>query len=179
MFHSFQDKIRIHANVEGRWKTQRLVGFISVMFWILWLQLGLIQSNLNSMYDICLCLHLDMVKSRGMTEWFLGEEMKRRKNPEARRQQAAAELEAERRNILNAMKYREPERGGPQTTATILRNQFFRSAEIKFVFSTLDPIKLSLFKYSVPPNLGWFYIHLNNDEMIPTNQTHQSLGLGL
>lgn len=52
----------------------------------------------------------DMVKSRGMTEWFLGEEMKRRKNPEVRRQQAAAELEAERRNILNAMKYREPER---------------------------------------------------------------------
>ncbi|XP_041922110.1 LIM and calponin homology domains-containing protein 1-like isoform X1 [Alosa sapidissima] len=50
------------------------------------------------------------VKNRGMTEWLLGEEMKRKRNTEVRRQQAAAELEAERRNIVNAMRFREPER---------------------------------------------------------------------
>lgn len=70
-----------------------------------------------------------MVKNRGMTEWFLEEEMKRR-NTEVRRQQAAAELEAERRNLVNVMKYREPERGGPQSMATILRNQLFTSVEL-------------------------------------------------
>lgn len=83
-----------------------------------------------------------MVKNRGMTEWFLGEEMKRRRNTEVRRQEAATELEAERRNIVNAMKYREPERGGPQTIATILSNQSFPSAELKSDFSALDLIKL-------------------------------------
>ncbi|XP_062389692.1 LIM domain only protein 7-like isoform X2 [Sardina pilchardus] len=50
------------------------------------------------------------VKNRGMTEWLLGEEMKRKRNTEVRRQLAAAELEAERRNIVNAMRYRQPEK---------------------------------------------------------------------
>ncbi|XP_031417338.1 LIM domain only protein 7-like isoform X2 [Clupea harengus] len=52
----------------------------------------------------------DQVKNRGMTEWFLGEEMKRKRSAEVRRTLAAAELETERRNIVNAMRYREPER---------------------------------------------------------------------
>ncbi len=43
--------------------------------------------------------------------WLLEEERMRKKNPQIKREQAASELELERRSILNAMKYRDPERG--------------------------------------------------------------------
>lgn len=47
-----------------------------------------------------------------MAGWLLEEELRRKKNPQIQRKQAASELELERRSILNAMKYRDPERGG-------------------------------------------------------------------
>ncbi|XP_036395867.1 LIM domain only protein 7 [Megalops cyprinoides] len=46
----------------------------------------------------------------GIAQWLLEEELRRKKSVKAQRLQAASELEAERRNILNAMKYRHPER---------------------------------------------------------------------
>ncbi|XP_037395035.1 LIM domain only protein 7 [Pygocentrus nattereri] len=49
-------------------------------------------------------------KHRGLADWFLEEELRRKKDPHILRQQAASELELERRSILNAMKYRNPER---------------------------------------------------------------------
>ncbi|XP_036421475.1 LIM domain only protein 7 isoform X3 [Colossoma macropomum] len=49
-------------------------------------------------------------KHRGLADWFLEEELRRKKDPHILRQQAASELELERRSILNAMRYRNPER---------------------------------------------------------------------
>ncbi|XP_056321080.1 LIM domain only protein 7 isoform X5 [Danio aesculapii] len=49
-------------------------------------------------------------KHRGLAGWLLEEELRRKKNPQMQRKQAASELELERRSILNAMKYRNPER---------------------------------------------------------------------
>ncbi|XP_035249233.1 LIM domain only protein 7 isoform X4 [Anguilla anguilla] len=46
----------------------------------------------------------------GMAQWLLEEELQRKRSSRAQKLQAASELEAERRNILNAMKYRNPER---------------------------------------------------------------------
>lgn len=48
----------------------------------------------------------------GMAHWLLEEQFRSTHDTQARSQRAASELEMERRNILNAMKYREPERGG-------------------------------------------------------------------
>lgn len=47
----------------------------------------------------------------GMAQWLLEEQLKIACDKEAQSQRAASELEMERRNILNAMRYREPERG--------------------------------------------------------------------
>ncbi|XP_073702171.1 LIM domain only protein 7 isoform X3 [Garra rufa] len=49
-------------------------------------------------------------RHRGLAGWLLEEELRRKKNPQIQKKQAASELELERRSILNAMKYREPER---------------------------------------------------------------------
>ncbi|XP_042619488.1 LIM domain only protein 7-like isoform X2 [Cyprinus carpio] len=49
-------------------------------------------------------------KHMGLAGWLLEEELRRKKNPQIQREQAASELELERRSILNAMKYRDPER---------------------------------------------------------------------
>lgn len=52
------------------------------------------------------------VQTGGMAHWLLEEQLKIAADREAQSQRAASELELERRNILNAMRYREPERGG-------------------------------------------------------------------
>ncbi|XP_039511284.1 LIM domain only protein 7 isoform X11 [Pimephales promelas] len=49
-------------------------------------------------------------RHRGLAGWLLEEELRRKKNPQIQRKEAASELELERRSILNAMKYRDPER---------------------------------------------------------------------
>ncbi|XP_067299775.1 LIM domain only protein 7 isoform X2 [Pseudorasbora parva] len=49
-------------------------------------------------------------RHRGLAGWLLEEELRRKKNPQIQKKQAASELELERRSILNAMKYRDPER---------------------------------------------------------------------
>ncbi|XP_016895273.1 LIM domain only protein 7 isoform X5 [Cynoglossus semilaevis] len=50
------------------------------------------------------------VQTGGMAHWLLEEQLKIAADREAQSQRAASELELERRNILNAMRYREPER---------------------------------------------------------------------
>ncbi|XP_054470867.1 LIM domain only protein 7 isoform X3 [Anoplopoma fimbria] len=50
------------------------------------------------------------VQPRGMAHWLLEEQARSARDKEAQGQRAASELEMERRNILNAMRYREPER---------------------------------------------------------------------
>lgn len=52
------------------------------------------------------------VQPGGMAHWLLEEKLRSARDKEAQSQRAASELEMERRNILNAMRYREPERGG-------------------------------------------------------------------
>ncbi|XP_049341292.1 LIM domain only protein 7 isoform X6 [Astyanax mexicanus] len=49
-------------------------------------------------------------RHRGLAGWLLEEELRRKKDPHIQKQQAASELELERRRILSAMKYRNPER---------------------------------------------------------------------
>ncbi|XP_053352602.1 LIM domain only protein 7 isoform X2 [Clarias gariepinus] len=49
-------------------------------------------------------------KHRGLAGWLLEEELRRKKDPHVLRQQTASELELERRNILSAMRYSNPER---------------------------------------------------------------------
>ncbi|XP_026127588.1 LIM domain only protein 7-like [Carassius auratus] len=49
-------------------------------------------------------------RHRGLAGWLLEEELRRKKNTHIQKEQAASELELERRSILNAMKYRDPER---------------------------------------------------------------------
>ncbi|XP_056245085.1 LIM domain only protein 7 isoform X9 [Seriola aureovittata] len=46
----------------------------------------------------------------GMAHWLLEEQLRNACDKQARSERAASELETERRNILNAMRYREPER---------------------------------------------------------------------
>ncbi|XP_026233111.1 LIM domain only protein 7a isoform X3 [Anabas testudineus] len=50
------------------------------------------------------------VQPGGMSQWLLEEQLRSSHNKHAQSQGAASELEMERRNILNAMRYREPER---------------------------------------------------------------------
>ncbi|KAM9347400.1 LIM domain only protein 7 isoform 3-T3 [Symphorus nematophorus] len=50
------------------------------------------------------------VQPGGMAHWLLEEQLRSARDKEAQSQRAASELEMERRNILNAMRYREPER---------------------------------------------------------------------
>lgn len=52
------------------------------------------------------------VQPGGMAHWLLEEQLRSARDKEAQSQRAASELEMERRNILSAMRYREPERGG-------------------------------------------------------------------
>lgn len=47
-----------------------------------------------------------------MAHWLLEEQLRNARDKEAQSRRAASELEMERRNILNAMRHREPERGG-------------------------------------------------------------------
>ncbi|KAI4875187.1 hypothetical protein NFI96_023959, partial [Prochilodus magdalenae] len=49
-------------------------------------------------------------RHRGMASWFLENELRRKKDPHIMRQQAASELELERRSILSAMRYSNPEK---------------------------------------------------------------------
>ncbi|XP_028846182.1 LIM domain only protein 7 isoform X15 [Denticeps clupeoides] len=74
----------------------------------------------------------------GMVQYFLEEELKRKKNTQVRRQQAAVELEADRRQILNAMRYRNPERvvssglsEGSWSDDTQKKNQSHSQAELE------------------------------------------------
>lgn len=46
-----------------------------------------------------------------MAQWLLEEQLKMARDKEAQSQRAASELEMERRNILSAMRYSDPERG--------------------------------------------------------------------
>ncbi|XP_032386053.1 LIM domain only protein 7 isoform X10 [Etheostoma spectabile] len=50
------------------------------------------------------------VQPGGMAHWLLEEQLRSARDKQAQSQRAASELETERRNILNAMRYREPER---------------------------------------------------------------------
>ncbi|XP_051258999.1 LIM domain only protein 7 isoform X4 [Dicentrarchus labrax] len=50
------------------------------------------------------------VQPGGMAHWLLEEKLRSARDREAQSQRASSELEMERRNILNAMRYREPER---------------------------------------------------------------------
>ncbi|XP_055360768.1 LIM domain only protein 7 isoform X3 [Betta splendens] len=50
------------------------------------------------------------VQPRGMAQWLLEEQLRSARDKQARGQRATSELEMERRNILNAMRYRDPER---------------------------------------------------------------------
>ncbi|TSM68914.1 LIM domain only protein 7 [Bagarius yarrelli] len=49
-------------------------------------------------------------KHRGLAGWLLEEELRRKKDPHILRRQAASELELERRSLLSAMRYSNPER---------------------------------------------------------------------
>nr|XP_020465048.1 LIM domain only protein 7 isoform X4 [Monopterus albus] len=50
------------------------------------------------------------VQPGGLAQWLLEEQLKSARDKQAQSQKAASELEMERRNILNAMRYRQPER---------------------------------------------------------------------
>ncbi|XP_076021835.1 LIM domain only protein 7 isoform X3 [Genypterus blacodes] len=50
------------------------------------------------------------VQPGGMAHWLLEEQMRSSRDKHAQSERAASELELERRNILNAMRYRQPER---------------------------------------------------------------------
>lgn len=52
------------------------------------------------------------VQPGGMAHWLLEEQLRSTRDKQAQIERAAAELEMERRNILSAMRHREPERGG-------------------------------------------------------------------
>lgn len=62
------------------------------------------------------------VQLGGMAHWLLEEQLRSSRDKQAQSLRAASELEMERRNILNAMRHREPERGGlgPCTPASLL-----------------------------------------------------------
>ncbi|XP_057191313.1 LIM domain only protein 7 isoform X5 [Triplophysa rosa] len=83
-------------------------------------------------------------RHRGLASWLLEEELRRKKN----RQLTASELELERRNIVNAMKYRNPERAGslsevgkdykkePQSYAEVERQQIIQEMKKKTPLNT-------------------------------------------
>ncbi|XP_051760826.1 LIM domain only protein 7 isoform X3 [Ctenopharyngodon idella] len=88
-------------------------------------------------------------RHRGLAGWLLEEELRRKKNPQIQKKQAASELELERRSILNAMKYRDPERasGGlgevsrdykkePLTQAEVERKQILQEMRKKTSLNT-------------------------------------------
>ncbi|XP_043104046.1 LIM domain only protein 7 isoform X4 [Puntigrus tetrazona] len=88
-------------------------------------------------------------RHRGLAGWLLEEELRRKKNSKIQREQAASELELERRSILNAMKYRDPERasGGlgefsrdykkdPQSQAEVERQQILHEMRKKTSLNT-------------------------------------------
>ncbi|KAI5621156.1 LIM domain only protein 7, partial [Silurus asotus] len=60
-------------------------------------------------------------RHRGLAGWLLEEELRRKKDPHILRQQAASELELERRNILSAMRYSNPERGASSGESSLIR----------------------------------------------------------
>lgn len=62
------------------------------------------------------------VQPGGMAHWLLQEQLRNVHDKQVQSLRAASELEVERRNILNAMRHREPERGGlsPCTPASLL-----------------------------------------------------------
>lgn len=70
--------------------------------------------SVQSRVSVCVWLYAGVYsKHRGLAGWLLEEELRRKKDPHILRQQAASELELERRNILSAMRFSNPERGGP------------------------------------------------------------------
>lgn len=83
----------------------------------------------------------------GMAHWLLEEQLRNARDKQAPSQRAASELEMERRNILNAMRYREPERGG-ETRAIcshcepfdqlISRSWYFTKSKLTAVWLTAD-----------------------------------------
>ncbi|XP_058642591.1 LIM domain only protein 7 isoform X14 [Onychostoma macrolepis] len=88
-------------------------------------------------------------RHRGLAGWLLEEELRRKKNSQIQREQAASELELERRSILNAMKYRDPERasGGlgefsrdykkePQSQSEVERQQILHEMRKKTSLNT-------------------------------------------
>lgn len=79
------------------------------------------------------------VEPGGMAHWLLEEQLRSARDRQAQSERAASELEMERRNILNAMRYREPERGGlgPRTSAFPFNLEPSRSALIMTPFDQL------------------------------------------
>ncbi|XP_051564322.1 LIM domain only protein 7 isoform X14 [Myxocyprinus asiaticus] len=69
-------------------------------------------------------------RHRGLAGWLLEEEIKRKKNPQIQRQLAASELELERRSILNAMKYRDPERAASGGLGEVGKKELLSQAEV-------------------------------------------------
>ncbi len=76
------------------------------------------------------------VQPGGMARWLLDEQFRSARDKRAQGERAASELEMERRNILNAMRYREPERGGlgPWTSASPFNPKPSQSAVIMTPF---------------------------------------------
>ncbi|XP_045909598.1 LIM domain only protein 7-like isoform X3 [Micropterus dolomieu] len=77
------------------------------------------------------------VQPGGMAHWLLDKQLRSAHDKQAQSQRAASELETERRNILNAMRYREPERvtgekkGQPSGQAEAERQQILNEMKKK------------------------------------------------
>ena len=71
------------------------------------------------------------VQPGGMAHWLLEEQARSARDKQAQSQRAASELELERRNILNAMRYREPERGGLGPWPVLSRSINYEISPIK------------------------------------------------
>ncbi|KAM7407117.1 hypothetical protein PAMA_003038 [Pampus argenteus] len=67
----------------------------------------------------------------GMAHWLLEEQLRSTRDKQARSQRAASELEMERRNILSAMRYREPERAASSGVGELKGQQPASQAELE------------------------------------------------
>ncbi|KAM7380276.1 hypothetical protein PAMP_003586 [Pampus punctatissimus] len=71
------------------------------------------------------------MQSGGMAHWLLEEQLRSTRDKQARGQRAASELEMERRNILSAMRYREPERATSSGVGELKGQQPASQAELE------------------------------------------------
>lgn len=75
------------------------------------------------MYGLYSAVGVNLQPGGGMAHWLLETQLRSAHDKEAQRQRAAAELEMERRKILDAMRHRQPEMGGcGPCTSTSLAN---------------------------------------------------------